>query len=170
MPCPEGASVPGEPDDGPAPSAPSEPPHSPAGRSRLNTCHEPPRPATPRSSITAAVVEDVRLGEEITEGTGGTRAPSSMNTCRVTAAAQRSHVPQQMSGPGHRPRETSARPARTAVQAQVHTFSTADRAVWPAGARGPGTEAAARKALKAVGDSVERTEPAGVNGQGSAPS
>ncbi|MFC4465314.1 hypothetical protein ACFPH6_12340 [Streptomyces xiangluensis] len=36
-----------------------------------------------------AVVEDVRLGEEITEGVGGARAPSSMNTCSVKVAAQR---------------------------------------------------------------------------------
>lgn len=84
MPQPEGTSVPGEPDDGPAPP---EPPHSPAGRSRRNVRRELPGPATPRSSI-MAIVEDVRHGEEITEGVRGARAPSSMNTCGVASSTQ----------------------------------------------------------------------------------
>lgn len=40
---------------------------SPPGRSSRNVCRELPGPVTPRSSI-MAVVEDVRLGEEITDG------------------------------------------------------------------------------------------------------
>jgi hypothetical protein len=36
----------------------------------------------------AAVVEDVRHGEEITEGISGARATSSMNTCSVAASTQ----------------------------------------------------------------------------------
>jgi hypothetical protein len=36
----------------------------------------------------AVVVEEVRLGEEITEGVRGARAPSSMNMCSVAASTQ----------------------------------------------------------------------------------
>jgi hypothetical protein len=52
--------------------------------------------------------KDVRLGEEIAEGVGGARVPSSKNTCGVKVAARRSHV--SLMRIGENPQDRSCSP------------------------------------------------------------